>query len=122
MPLRHHGLSMGNIFAQEGHYSWLINMVGTAQMIRISAEVKEIMSKMEHGKYESKLFQHITKPLCFVEWSDNNITKTLSNFHLHTVCCKINSKFHTHGIFAQPLDGVRLPFFFRRWALIRGTV
>ena len=29
-----------------------------------------------------------------------------------TVCCKIVGKKYTRGIFSQPLDGVRPPFFF----------
>ncbi len=76
---------MGNILAQVGHYEWQINMVGTAQVNRTGAEAKEIVKKMKVGTYESKIFQHKTKPLCFKAWSDNNIVKTLSNFHLPTI-------------------------------------
>ncbi len=40
---------------------------------------------MKVSTYESKIFQHKTKPLCFAAWSDDNIVKTLSNFHLPKV-------------------------------------
>ena len=34
------------------------------------------------GSYESVMFQHRFKHLCFALWADNNIVKTLSNFHM----------------------------------------
>ena len=60
-------------------------MVGMAQVNLTGAEAKEIVKKMKVGTYESKIFQHKTKPLCFASWSDNNIVKTLSNFHSPTI-------------------------------------
>ena len=76
---------MGNILAQVGHYEWQIKMVGMAQVNRTGAEAKETVKKMKVGTYKSKIFQYKTKPLCFAEWSDNNIAKTLSNFHSPTI-------------------------------------
>ena len=40
---------------------------------------------MTIGAYESNMFQHNTLPLVFALWSDNNIVKTLSNFHSPTI-------------------------------------
>ena len=36
---------------------------------------------MKKGTYEARVFQHKHKPLVYALWSDNNIVKTLSNFH-----------------------------------------
>jgi hypothetical protein len=33
------------------------------------------------NSHESLLFQHMTKPLTYDVWGDNNFVKTLSNFH-----------------------------------------
>ena len=74
---------MGDIMGQIGREEWEINMVGTCQSDRTGAgpTAKEAKAKMKPGTYESVLFQHRDKPLCYAMWSDNNIVKTLSNFH-----------------------------------------
>jgi hypothetical protein len=46
------------------------------------------LNRMKRGTYESVCFQHRTKPLCFAIWSDNNLVKTLSNFHPPTILAK----------------------------------
>jgi hypothetical protein len=76
---------MGDILTQVGHSEWKINMVGTAQANCTRAEVKEELNKIKRGTYESLCFQHRTKSLCFAFWSDNNLVKTLSNFHPPTI-------------------------------------
>ncbi len=74
---------MGDIMGQIGREEWEINMVGTCQSDQTGAvpAAKEAKAKMKPGTYESVLFQHRDKPLCYAMWSDNNIVKTLSNFH-----------------------------------------
>ena len=74
---------MGDIMALIGHEVWKINMVGTTQTNRTGAEVSDILEKMKKklGTYNSVFWQHKTRPLCYVLWSDNSIVKTLSNFH-----------------------------------------
>ena len=76
---------MGDIMAQIGRYECLINMIGTAQANSTGAAVKEGAAKTKTGTYESGLFQHKTMPLCFTVWSDNNLVKTLSNYHTPTI-------------------------------------
>ncbi|KAL7527939.1 hypothetical protein ACHAWF_002369 [Thalassiosira exigua] len=71
---------MGDIFAQIAREEWLVNVVGTAQSNRTGADVTEAKNALVRGTYESKMFQHLTKPLVYALWSDNNIVKTLSNF------------------------------------------
>ena len=60
-----------------------MNMVGTCQSDRTGAceAAKEEKKGMKEGTYESVLFQHKDKPLTYTMWADNNIMKTLSNFH-----------------------------------------
>ena len=60
-------------------------MVGTAQANRTGADVNEEKNKMKVGSYECVCFQHDTMPLCFAMWADNNIVKTLSNYHSPTI-------------------------------------
>ena len=72
---------MGDIMAQIGRSEWLFNMVGTAQANRSGADVKPEIAEMKIGSYESWCFQHKWLPLCSALWADNNIVKTLSNYH-----------------------------------------
>ena len=37
------------------------------------------------GRYDCALLQHKTMPLCFEMWAENNIFKTLSNYHSPTI-------------------------------------
>ena len=76
---------MGDVMAQIGVYEWLVNMVRTAQANRTGADVNEEKDRMKIGSYESVCFQHNTMPLCFAMWADNNIVKTLSNYHSPTI-------------------------------------
>jgi len=68
-----------------GRNVWKINMVGTCQLNRTGAGVlakADIDGKtIETGTYESLFYQHSTSPLTYSIWSDNNLVKTLSNFH-----------------------------------------
>ena len=43
--------------------------------------LKKAKSEMKVGTYETRFFQHRMKNLVFALWADNNIVKTLSNFH-----------------------------------------
>ena len=72
---------MGDIMALIGRHGWLINMVGTANENRTGDDTKEKKKGIKKGHYESILFQHNNKPLCYVMWSDNNIVRILSNFN-----------------------------------------
>ncbi|KAL7536120.1 hypothetical protein ACHAXR_006945 [Thalassiosira sp. AJA248-18] len=72
---------MGGVMGQIGREVWAMNFVGTCQADRTGADVKETRKNMTVGTYESHMFQHRTKHLSFTMWSDNNIVKTLSNFH-----------------------------------------
>ena len=45
------------------------------------ADIKPVINDMEKRTYESAMWQHDSLPLCVAAWSDNNIVKTLSNFH-----------------------------------------
>ena len=72
---------MGSIMAQILQEEWKINAVGTAQANRVGPNVKEALKSLKKGTYKSLVFQHKTKPLVYALWSDNNIVKTLSNFH-----------------------------------------
>jgi hypothetical protein len=74
---------MGDIMAQIGRYEWMINMVGTTQSNRTGADVKDWLNSpnLKIGSYESVCWQHNLMPLCYSMWADNNIVKTLSNYH-----------------------------------------
>jgi hypothetical protein len=54
---------MGDIMAQIGRKEWKLNMVGTAQSNRTSANLKDVVNKMKAGTYESCFWQHNTKNL-----------------------------------------------------------
>ena len=56
-------------------------MVGTAQLNRTGANVKNIIDKLKIGTYKSHFWQHKSLNLVFAAWSDNAIVKTLSNHH-----------------------------------------
>ncbi|KAL7526484.1 hypothetical protein ACHAXR_001514 [Thalassiosira sp. AJA248-18] len=72
---------MGDVMGQIGREVWEMNFVGTCQTDRTGADVKEVKKNMTVGSYHSELFQHLTLPLSYTMWGDNNIVKTLSNFH-----------------------------------------
>ena len=48
---------------------------------RTGADIKPVINDMEKRSYESAMWQHDSLPLCVAAWLDNNIVKTLSNFH-----------------------------------------
>ena len=73
---------MGDIIAQIARDEWKLNLIGTCQSNRVGADDSEEKKKMIIGSYESVMFQHRFKHLCFALWADNNIVKTLSNFHM----------------------------------------
>jgi hypothetical protein len=74
---------MGDILGQIARDVWGINLVGTCQTDRTGAGKAAKIDKksMKKGTYESILYQHRVKALCYAMWADNNIVKTLSNFH-----------------------------------------
>ena len=59
-------------------------MVGTIQAnctgAPMAASVKEPQA-IKRKTYEYKMWQHNTQPLVAAVWSDNNLVKTLSNYH-----------------------------------------
>ena len=63
---------------------WKINMVGTIQANRTGAPMGPSV-KGDHAikkkTYEYKMWQHNTESLVAAVWSDNNLVKTLSNYH-----------------------------------------
>ena len=72
---------MGDIMAQIGRHEWKMNMVGTTAENRTGADVKEDKKGMQKGTYDSIMYQHNDEELVLAMWSDNNIVRTLSNFH-----------------------------------------
>ena len=72
---------MGEIMEQISGYEWKTNMVGTAQANRRGEVIDDVKTYMVIGRYDCALFQHRTMPICFAMWDDNNIVKTLSNYH-----------------------------------------
>ena len=60
-----------------------MNMVGTVMDNRTGAgkEAKAKNKTMKKGSYDSVLYQHDSEPLVYAMWTDNNIVRTLSNFH-----------------------------------------
>ncbi len=74
---------MGDIICQIGRDVWKFNFLGTCQNDRCGAGpmLKKAKSEMKVGTYETRFFQHRMKNLVFALWADNNIVKTLSNFH-----------------------------------------
>ena len=74
---------MGDVMALIGRYEWLLNMVGTTQTDRTGADIKAQVAELRKklGSYETICFQHKEEPLCVAAWSDNNIVRTLSNYH-----------------------------------------
>ena len=72
---------MSDTLAQIAREEWLMNLVGTCQSSRTGADDAEAKKALKIGTYECVLFQHRLLNLCFSLWADNNIVKTLSNFH-----------------------------------------
>jgi hypothetical protein len=64
-----------------GRNEWKMNMVGTMQDNRTGAETKAKKKGMKNCTYESVMFQHDNLPLVVALWADNNIVRTMSNFH-----------------------------------------
>ena len=66
------------------HDIWKINMAGTIQFnqtdapMTVSVKGRQAMKKKT---YEYKMWQHKTQPSVAAVWSDNNLVKTLSNYH-----------------------------------------
>ena len=72
---------MGDIMALLGRYEWKFNMIGTAQENRTGADTAEEKKLLSKNTYEIVMWQHNTESLCYAIWSDNNLVRTLSNFH-----------------------------------------
>ena len=74
---------MGDLLGQIARIVWKTNVVGTCQANRTGAPVKEALATrgIKPGTYESLILQHEDLPLTYACWGDNNIVKTLSNFH-----------------------------------------
>ena len=72
---------MGDIMALIGRHKWKINMLGTTQENRTDTDTAEEEKAMKKIMYEAVMWQHDMEPLGYVIWSDNNLVRTLSNFH-----------------------------------------
>jgi hypothetical protein len=74
---------MGDILGQIAREEWAMNLVGTCQTDRSGGGAASQGDKkdLEIGSYDSVMYQHSCLNLCFAMWADNNIVKTLSNFH-----------------------------------------
>ena len=72
---------MGDMLAQIGRQECNGNMLGTTNENRTGADAKDERKVMKKGTYKSIMYQHDSKGLVLVMWSDNNIVQTLSNFH-----------------------------------------
>ncbi|KAL7527968.1 hypothetical protein ACHAXR_007787 [Thalassiosira sp. AJA248-18] len=100
------------VMGQIGREVWEMNFVGTCQADRTGADAKEIRKNMTVGTYESEMFQHITKPLSYTMWSDNNIVKILSNFHTPEVLVAaegVRRKRRVDGVREQEMTEVSCP-------------
>ena len=73
----------GDTLFQIARDVWGLNMVGTCQVNRsgVFPHAVKDKSSLKVGSYDSILYQHRTLNLCYAMWADNNIVKTLSNFH-----------------------------------------
>ena len=61
---------------------WRINLIGTCQCNRIGADTDCLKDGIvEIGSYDSVAWQRKDGKLSFCVWGDNNLVKTLSNFH-----------------------------------------
>ena len=58
-----------------------MNRVGTTSENHTGADVKEDKKGMRKGTYDSIMYQHNDEELVLAMWSDNNIVRSLSNFH-----------------------------------------
>ncbi len=56
-------------------------MVGTSNENRTGAATKEEKKGLKKGTYDCIMWQHNEEDLCYAMWCDNNIVRTLSNFH-----------------------------------------
>ena len=75
---------MGDIMTLIARNVWKINMVGTIQANRTDAPMGASVKGDQANKkktYEYKMWQHNTQSLVAAVWSDNNLVKTLSNYH-----------------------------------------
>ena len=74
---------MGDLLGQIARIVWKMNVVGTCQANPTGAPVKDALatSGIKPGSYKSVVLQHEDLPLTYACWGDNNIVKTLSNFH-----------------------------------------
>ena len=56
-------------------------MSGTAQENRTGADNAEEKKAMKKNTYETITWQHGNEPLCYAIWFNNNLVRTLYNFH-----------------------------------------
>ena len=66
------------------HDIWKINMVGIIQSNQTGAPMAASVKgrqAMKKKTYEYKMWQHKTQPSVAAVWSDNNLVKTLFNYH-----------------------------------------
>ena len=72
---------MRDIMAQIGKFEWGINMDNDTSVDCTGANTKPTTNMMEKENQELHLWQHNNLPLVFSTWSDNNVVKSLYNFH-----------------------------------------
>ena len=68
---------MGDIMALIGRHEWKIN----EQENRTGADTTAGKETLKKNIYEALMWQHDTKALCYAIWFDNNLVRTLFNFH-----------------------------------------
>ena len=79
--MRHYGLSLYGRHNGASRKARMEDEHGTSNENRTGADVKEEKNGMKKGTYDIVMFQHKTEALNYAMWSDNNIVRTLSNFH-----------------------------------------
>ena len=94
---------MGDIMALIARNLWKINMVGTIQANQTGANMGPLVKgplSMNVKSYEYKMWQHNTQSLLAAVWSDNNLVKTLSNYHEPQIVAAgmLRRKIGPHGV------------------------
>ena len=73
---------IGDNMTHIGSYIQKINMVGKTQANQVGAIMKEVIdTEMTRNMFNCIFWQHNKEPLNVTLWLDNNIVKTLSNYH-----------------------------------------
>ena len=69
-------------------FSYVFKLINTGAGEACAADF--IKNTMKKGTYDCNFWQHDTLPFCYAAWSDNNIVRTLSNFHTPKIVDGVN--------------------------------